>query len=762
MTVSAELSHPSIKDGWFMEKSDQWAGQAMALEVEQILHVEKSLYQDVLVFKSKHHGNILVLDGVIQCCERDEFSYQEMIANLPLASHPNPEHVLVVGGGDGGVLREVIKHKGVKTATLVDIDEAVPRVSKKYLPHMAAGFNDPRVHVHIGDGFKFLEDKKGQFDVIITDSSDPVGPANALFEKPYFQLLKEALRPGGSISTQAECIWLHIGLIEKLVKMAKGLFPTVEYAYTSIPTYPSGTIGFIVCSLDENRNLRTPLRDVAPTRYWSKQVHKQSFILPAFAQRVVDGAKTKQAAAEGASPKKILLLGSGFVAQPAAEYVLRRPENSLTIACRRIETAQAMAAGLTGNVSAISVDVANEASLDAAVKEHDLVISLIPYTYHATVIKSAIKFKKDVVTTSYVSDAMKELEPACIEAGITVLNEVGLDPGIDHLYAVKKFDEVHKAGGKVKGFLSYCGGLPAPESADNPLGYKFSWSSRGVLLALLNSARLYADGQLVEIDGKDLMSHAKPYYISPAFGFVAYPNRDSTSFREKYNIPEAETVVRGTLRYQGFPAFIKTLVELGFLNEKPVESLATGAKPLPWNEVTAQAIGATDSSETALLARVNQLVQFESAAEQQRLIAGLRWIGLFSSELVTPRGNLLDTLCATLEAKMQYEDGERDMVMLQHKFEIENKDGSVETHTSTLLDFGAPVGSGGASSMAKLVGVPCGIAVQLVLDGKIPKKGILAPYSRDIVDPIMELVEAEGITMVEKVLESISKPLKRN
>ncbi|KWU45427.1 saccharopine dehydrogenase [Rhodotorula sp. JG-1b] len=750
--MAAELTHPLVVDGWFREISEQWPGQAMTLRVKKIVHVEKSLYQDVLVFESTDHGNVLVLDGAIQCVERDEFSYQEMIAHLPLASHPNPEKVLVIGGGDGGVLREVLKHPSVKSATLCDIDEAVPRVSKKYLPHMAAGFNDPRVTLFIGDGFKFLNDKKNEFDVIITDSSDPVGPANSLFQKPYFQLLKESLREGGTISTQGECIWLHLPLINDLMTMSRGLFAKAEFGWTSIPTYPSGTIGFVVATLDGKRDLRTPLRDIKDCRYWSKAIHRQAFTLPAFAQAVVDKSLTK-AAPENATPKKVLLLGSGFVAQPAAEYVLRRAENSLTVGCRTLATAESFANSLSRKAEALAVDAADEASLDAAVKEHDLVISLIPYTQHANVIKSAIKYKKNVVTTSYVSPAMKALEKEAVEAGITVLNEIGLDPGIDHLYAVKTIDEVHRAGGKVKAFISYCGGLPAPESADNPLGYKFSWSSRGVLLALLNSAKLYSKGELVEVDGKDLMKHAQPYYINPAFAFVAYPNRDSTPFREFYEIPEAETVVRGTLRYQGFPAFIKALVDIGFLNEAPVDFLAKGATPLSWAEVTKRALGAQSADEASLIAAVKAKTSFPSEAEEERILSGLRWIGLFSqSEKVVPRGNLLDTLCATLEAKMQYEKGERDMVMLQHKFEIENADGSKETRTSTLLDYGAPVGTDGPSSMAKLVGVPCGIATQLVLDGVVSAKGILAPYSMDIVKPIMEALEAEGITMVEKTL----------
>ncbi|GAA5853441.1 hypothetical protein JCM8547_002458 [Rhodosporidiobolus lusitaniae] len=753
----AELTHPLIVDGWFREISEQWpgdgtAGQAMTLRVKKVLHVEKSLYQDVLVFESTDHGNVLVLDGAIQCVERDEFSYQEMIAHLPLASHPNPEKVLVIGGGDGGVLREVLKHPSVKSATLCDIDEAVPRVSKLYLPHMAKGYDDPRVTLFIGDGFKFLNDYKNEFDVIITDSSDPVGPANSLFQKPYFQLLKESLREGGTISTQGECIWLHLPLIHDLMEMSRGLFAKAEFAYTSIPTYPSGTIGFVVATKDGKRDLRKPLRELPNCRYWSPAVHRQAFTLPTFAQAVVDKSLTKAAPAN-ASPKKVLLLGSGFVAKPAADYVLRRPENSVTVGCRTLSAAQSFASTLSREAAAIAVDASDEASLDAAVKEHDLVISLIPYTQHANVIKSAIKFKKDVVTTSYVSPAMKELHEQAVAAGITVLNEIGLDPGIDHLYAVKTIDEVHKAGGKITGFISYCGGLPAPASADNPLGYKFSWSSRGVLLALLNSAKLYSRGELLEVDGKDLMKHAKPYFINPAFAFVAYPNRDSTPFREFYNIPEAETVVRGTLRYQGFPEFIKALVDIGFLNETAVDYLAKDAPALPWAEVTKRALGASGTDEASLIAAIKAKTTFPSEAEEQRIISGLRWIGLFSTtEQVSPRGGLLDTLCATLEAKMQYEEGERDMVMLQHKFEVENADGSKETRTSTLLQYGEPVGSGGASAMAATVGLPCGIAVQALFDSKVQAKGVIQPYTMDIVTPLLEGVEAEGITMIEKTL----------
>ncbi|KZO97422.1 hypothetical protein CALVIDRAFT_545260 [Calocera viscosa TUFC12733] len=745
-------SHPSIKDGWFREINSQWPGQAMTLKVTRILHTEQSLYQDVLVFESEAHGNVLVLDGVIQCSERDEFSYQEMIAHLPLASHPDPKHVLVIGGGDGGVVREVLKHASVQEVVLCDIDEAVIRVSKQYLPHMSSLLSDPRVTVHIGDGFAFLASKAAQFDVIITDSSDPVGPAQSLFQKPYFQLLHDALRTGGQISTQAENPWLHLPLIAELTATTQQIFATAEYAYASVPTYPSGGIGFLVCSKAPGRDVKLALREVPGCRYWNKQVHAASFVVPEFARAAIREGKDLLPALGPApfdgKPRKVLLLGSGYVAGPAAEYILRDPRNELTIGCRNLDTAAALCANLR-RATPVSVDARDPASLDPLVASHDLVVSLIPYVHHADVIRSACRGKTNVVTTSYVSDAIRELEPEIKKAGIVVMNEIGLDPGIDHLYAIKTIDEVHSKGGKVTGFLSYCGGLPAPENCDNPLGYKFSWSSRGVLLALLNSAKYWYEGKLVQIPGRDLMSYAKPYFITPAFAYVAYPNRDSAIFREFYHIPEAQTVIRGTLRYQGFPQFIKALVECGFLDQSDKDYLANSAAPMPWCEVTMRALGAKDPSEASLIKQLSAACEFETEIEKQRIISGFRWIGLFSDEKVTPRGTLLDTLCAALEKKMPYEKGERDLVILQHKFYVEWADGKTDTITATLEDYGDP---NGWSSMATLVGIPCGIAVQLVLDGVLATPGILAPYSKEICDPIREKLELEGIRLVEKTM----------
>ncbi|KAG8411892.1 saccharopine dehydrogenase (NADP+, L-glutamate-forming) [Metarhizium acridum] len=442
--------------------------------------------------------------------------------------------------------------------------------------------------------------------------------------------------------------------------------------------------------------------------------------------------------------QSVLMLGAGFVTKPTLD-VLTKAGIPVTVACRTLKTAQELA-GNNKLATPTTVDVLNDDALDAEVAKHDLVISLIPYIYHVNVIKSAIRNKKNVVTTSYVSPAMMELDQQCKDAGITVMNEIGLDPGIDHLYAVKTIDEVHAAGGKIIKFLSYCGGLPAPESSDNALGYKFSWSSRGVLLALRNAASIIQDGKVFNIASKDLMGTAKPYFIMPGFAFVAYPNRDSTPYAQRYNIPEAQTIIRGTLRYAGFPQFIRCLVQVGFLEETPIKALES---PITWKEATQAVLGTASSDPKELEAAIIAKAEFDSPEDRDRILSGLRWIGIFSDEKITPRGNPLDTLCAVLEKKMQFEEGERDMVMLQHKFEIEHKDGSKETRTSTLVQYGDST----YSAMARLVGIPCAVAVQQVLNGTLSEKGILAPVTAKINNPIMkELKEKYGIEMKEKTV----------
>jgi len=280
-----------LGQGWFSELGVMWPGQCMSLEVDEVLFQGKSDFQELLVFKSKSYGTVLALDGVIQLTERDEFAYQEMIVHLPMCAHPNPKKVMIIGGGDGGVLREVCKHECVEEIVMCEIDKMVIEVSKKYLPTVSTHFDDPRLKLHIDDGCKFLESKENEFDVIIVDSSDPVGPAEVLFEKPFYQAMRKALRDGGIVCTQAECLWLHLDIINNLVKQSKELYKTAEYAYTTIPTYPAGMIGFVICSLrGDNFTASVPARKLPSDklRYYNDKIHSASFVLPEFARKKLE------------------------------------------------------------------------------------------------------------------------------------------------------------------------------------------------------------------------------------------------------------------------------------------------------------------------------------------------------------------------------------------------------------------------------------------------------------------------------------------
>mmetsp|Transcript_33113 Transcript_33113/g.43599 ORF Transcript_33113/g.43599 Transcript_33113/m.43599 type:complete len:320 (-) Transcript_33113:430-1389(-) len=293
------MSSDLIKDGWFSESEVMWPGQRFSLQVEEVLLHQKSDYQDVLVFKSSTYGNVLVLDGVIQLTERDEHAYQEMITHLPIFAHPEPKKVLIVGGGDGGVLREVVKHPSVEKIDMCEIDNLVIDCAKKYFGESTAtAYSDPRLNLVQGDAAEYIKrEDHDYYDVIIVDSSDPVGPAETLFKPDFYEAMAAALNPGGITCTQGECIWLHLKLITTVIAACANIFPNVEYAYTTIPTYPSGQIGFVICSnSNEDNYLRQPKRPPTPEmglKYYRPAIHHAAFVLPQFADEAIQAGRVK-------------------------------------------------------------------------------------------------------------------------------------------------------------------------------------------------------------------------------------------------------------------------------------------------------------------------------------------------------------------------------------------------------------------------------------------------------------------------------------
>lgn len=274
---------------WIKEAAN---GFGLTVEVTKHLCHRESPFQTIDIYETVKTGRMMLLDGVIQLSEWDEFCYQEMMAHVPLMAHPAPENVLVIGGGDGGVLREVAKHACVRRIDHCEIDEAVIECSKEFLPSMACGYDDPRVHTFVGDGSVFIREHEAEYDVIIVDSTDPAGPGEPLFGEEFYRAMKRALRPGGVIASQSESIFLLPDIVRRLLKIAGTVFTHYGYGSIMVPTYPTGMIG--VCAACDARDVRIPVREpdaelAARLRYYTPEIHRSCFTAPKFALAMTKG-----------------------------------------------------------------------------------------------------------------------------------------------------------------------------------------------------------------------------------------------------------------------------------------------------------------------------------------------------------------------------------------------------------------------------------------------------------------------------------------
>ncbi len=271
---------------WFTEKQTPVFG--ITAKIRETLVTEKTEYQDLAMLDTEEFGRMLVLDGMVMTTIKDEFVYHEMVAHPALFTHPNPKRVLVVGGGDGGVIREVIKHPEVEQAVLVEIDGKVIEYSKKYLPEIAGGLDNSRVDVQVADGYMHIIESKNQYDVIMVDSTEPVGPAAPLFERGFYQGIYEALKDDGIFVAQTDNPWFKADLIQKVNKDVKEIFPIVRVYGANIPTYPSGlwtfTMGSKVYDPLQVDETKIPELD---TKYYTPRLHKAAFVLPKFVEDLV-------------------------------------------------------------------------------------------------------------------------------------------------------------------------------------------------------------------------------------------------------------------------------------------------------------------------------------------------------------------------------------------------------------------------------------------------------------------------------------------
>jgi len=426
-----------------------------------------------------------------------------------------------------------------------------------------------------------------------------------------------------------------------------------------------------------------------------------------------------------------------MVTRPLVRYLLDH-DLQVTVATRTVDKARKMIGGHP-NGEAKTLNVEDLAAVETEVKRADLVVSLVPYAHHVNVAHLCIKHKKPMVTTSYVSDAMKALDADAKGAGVLLLNECGLDPGIDHMSAMRIIHDVERRGGKVVSFRSSTGALPAHEANNNPFGYKFSWSPRGVLLASRNTAKWLQDGKEVNVPGEQLFENYRIEDIEGVGAFENYPNRNSVPYKDIYGLKDARTVYRGTLRMTGWCETMRRVVALGWLRDEPL----SGFSGKTFADLTRHLIGAPAGADLP-----KATAKFLGVDHFATVIKRFEWLGLFSDKsLPTDKNTPLDYLNVLTLEKMLIGENEKDMIVMHHEFVAEFPGGKKEYLTSTLVDYGIP---GEDTSVARTVSLPAAIAVKLVLEGKIRDTGCHIPVSPSIYNPILNELEPYNVVFKER------------
>jgi saccharopine dehydrogenase-like NADP-dependent oxidoreductase len=433
---------------------------------------------------------------------------------------------------------------------------------------------------------------------------------------------------------------------------------------------------------------------------------------------------------------KVLILGAGLVVKPIVQYLLEK-NHLVTVATRTRSKAEAMIGNHPGG-TALEWTVDNTEALDEMIRTHDLTVSLLPWTHHIMVARFCIKHKKNMVNTSYVKPEMQALDQQAKDAGIIILNELGLDPGIDHMGAMRIIDHIHGKGGKVEEFYSICGALPAPEASDNPFKYKFSWSPKGVVMAGNNDGRYLRYGEEIYIPTEDLFKNPLSVEFPGAGKLEIYPNRDSMPYIGLYGIPETSTMMRGTFRYPGWCETLDAMKALKLLTSDNHDF--TGKT---YAGMVAMLTGEKDSSDIR-----NKVASYLGLPKDAHALDAMEWLGIFSDNLMLRRNDTpFDIVSDMMIEKMSLGEHERDMVAMQHVFLAAYPDGTKEVIKSSMLDFGTPATD---TAIARTVALPAAVGVEMILKGEISVKGVYIPVIPEIYNPVLDALEAMDIKMVEE------------
>jgi len=434
----------------------------------------------------------------------------------------------------------------------------------------------------------------------------------------------------------------------------------------------------------------------------------------------------------------VLVLGAGMVSKPLVVHLLKN-NFKVKVASRTVSKAETLIKGFS-NGTAESLNVNDETHLERLIAGCDLAISLVPYTHHVQIAHLCLKHKKHLITTSYVSKAMQDLDQAAKSAHLCFLNEIGLHPGLDPMSAMRVIHDGEKRGGKIVSFQSYCGGLPAMRNNNNPFGYKFSWSPRGVVMAGRNSGQYIQDGRVVFIPSKDLFKNYEIIDIEGVGSFEAYTNRNALPYKELYGLKNAHTVFRGTLRNIGWCYTMKKAAELGLFDDTPREDL----QKLTYHDLIIKLIGADKSDDI-----ISDTAHFLGLEKYDTVIQKFRWLGLFEPVPLPPENNVMDMFCYLLQKKLILKENDLDLIILYHRFIAQYKN-KKQLITSLLVDEGVPDGD---SAMSRTVSLPAAIAAVMILQGKINMPGVHIPVHPSIYTPVLDQLEKTGLKFIEKTAD---------
>jgi saccharopine dehydrogenase-like NADP-dependent oxidoreductase len=428
--------------------------------------------------------------------------------------------------------------------------------------------------------------------------------------------------------------------------------------------------------------------------------------------------------------KRVLVLGTGYVVKPLVDYFIDKCKYEVLVASRDNNHSGLIVAGRALGKRVLWHATPPYDELDDMVKNVDLVVSMIPPSMHVIVAKACLKHRKNMVTTSYTSPEMAALDEEAKKAGVIILNEIGEDPGIDHMGVMQMINQVNEEGGKIISLKSFGSGIPSFEHNNNPYGYKFSWSPSGLIKAAQTPAAYIQAGQKIEVSGEVLMEHSWLVNVEGLGTFETYPNRDSTNYISDYGLVGIPDFYRGLLRHPGYCNSIQSMIDLNLFSEDKSCDL----DGITYNQFTASLVGAENNSD------IKQVVANRLGLKiSSDIIKQLLWLGLFDDKLIPIRkGTNADVLLGLMQEKMAYEEHEKDMIILHTELIVEF-DNRIEKRMATMKVEGRPFGH---SAMARAVSLPAAIASRLILEGTIRAKGVLKPIAEEIYKPVLaELIE---------------------